>query len=81
MNKNTTKGGASFTESDEWPTFLTPGETADLLRTSRKAIYAQIERRQLPGVTRLGRRVLIRTTTLLDWLDQQSASSLLEDQR
>jgi excisionase family DNA binding protein len=66
---------------DQLPVFLTPDEAADLLRTSRKAIYVKIERRQLPGVTRVGRRVLIRTTTLLDWLDQQSSPSLLEDQR
>ncbi len=66
---------------DGLPIFLTPDEVADLLRTSRKAIYVKVERRQLPGVTRLGRRVLIRTTTLLDWLDQQSSPSLLEDQR
>ena len=38
------------------PVFLTVDETADLLRTSRKAIYAMIERGLLPGVVRLGRR-------------------------
>ena len=36
---------------------LTVDETASLLRTTRKAVYALIERGQLPGVTRLGRRV------------------------
>src|SRR5262249_9543624 len=81
MNKNTNAGGPCKTKSDDWPTFLTPDEAADLLRTTRKAIYVKIERRQIPGVTRLGRRVLIRTTSLLDYLDQQSTSSLLEDQR
>jgi hypothetical protein len=30
---------------------LTVEETADLLRTTRKAVYALIERRQIPGVT------------------------------
>jgi hypothetical protein len=35
----------------------------------------------LPGVTRIGRRLLIRTETLLDWLDQKCTSSLLEEQR
>lgn len=59
------------------PVFLTPEEAADLLRTSRKAIYVRIERRQLPGVTRIGRRLLIRTEVLLKWLtDQECASSL-----
>jgi excisionase family DNA binding protein len=37
---------------------LTVGEVAVLLRTSGKAIYAMVERRQLPGVTRLDRRIL-----------------------
>jgi excisionase family DNA binding protein len=63
---------------DQLPVFLTPDEAADLLRTTRKAIYVRIERRQLPGVTRVGKRILIRTRLLLDWLDQQCASSLLE---
>jgi excisionase family DNA binding protein len=63
---------------DGLPIYLTPDETADLLRTTRKAIYVKIERRQLPGVTHIGRRLLIRTESLLGWLDQQCASSLQE---
>jgi excisionase family DNA binding protein len=63
------------------PVFLTPDEAADLLRTSRKAVYVMVERRQLPGVTRIGRRLLIRTQSLLNFLDHKCASSLLEDQR
>jgi len=55
---------------------LTTGETADLLRTSKKAIYAMVERGQLPGVVRIGRRVLIREDALLDWLGQKSTPSL-----
>jgi excisionase family DNA binding protein len=39
---------------------LTVKEVALVLRTSQKAIYAMIERRQLPGILRIGRRVLIR---------------------
>jgi excisionase family DNA binding protein len=58
------------------PLFLTADEAADLLRTSRKGIYAMVERGFLPGVTRLGRRVLIRRDDLLDWLSQKSAPSL-----
>jgi excisionase family DNA binding protein len=54
------------------PLLLTVDETADLLRTTRKAVYALIERRQIPGVTRLGRRVLVRSDELLDWLRQKS---------
>ena len=60
------------------PVLLTAGEVAVLLRTSRKAVYQMIERRQLPGVTRVGRRVLVRSRDLLDWLRQKSAPSLKE---
>ena len=54
---------------------LTVDETAELLRTSRRAIYMMLERHQLPGVTRIGRRVLFRSADLLDWLDQKRAPS------
>jgi predicted DNA-binding transcriptional regulator AlpA len=36
------------------PLLLTVSETATLLRTTRKAVYAMIERGLLPGVTRIG---------------------------
>ena len=54
---------------------LTVDETAELLRTSRRAIYMMLERHQLPGVIRIGRRVLFRSADLLDWLDQKRAPS------
>ena len=57
------------------PVLLTVPETAALLRTTVKAVYAMVERRQLPGVVRLGRRVLIRSEVLLNSLDQSRASS------
>lgn len=57
------------------PLFLTPDEVASLLRTSRKAVYTMVERGLLPGVTRVGRRVLIRTEVLLDWLRRKSTPS------
>jgi excisionase family DNA binding protein len=60
------------------PTLLTVGEAAAVLRTSRKAIYAMLERRQLPGLVRIGRRVLIREDNLVEWLRQKSAPSLKE---
>lgn len=63
---------------DELPMFLTSEDVAELLRTTRKAVYVMIERRQLPGVTRVGRRLLVRSASLLQWLDQQCASSLQE---
>jgi excisionase family DNA binding protein len=55
--------------------FLTPEEAAALLRTSRKAIYAMAERHQLPGATRIGRRLLVRRDDLLSWLDERRAAS------
>ena len=67
---------------DGLPIYLTADEAADVLRTTRKAIYVMIERRQLPGVKRIGRRVLISASILLSWIeDQQGAPSLLEIQR
>ena len=60
------------------PQLLTVDETAELLRTSRAAVYALIARGQLPGVTRIGRRVLIRRDDLLEWLRHKSAPSLKE---
>ena len=57
------------------PLFLTVDETGDLLRTTRPAIYSMIARGQLPGVTRVGRRVLIRSEDLLHWLDQSRTPS------
>ena len=60
------------------PILLNADETAELLRTTRRAIYAMVERRQLPGITRIGRRVLFRRADLLDWLDQKRAPSLKE---
>ena len=62
----------------EMPMLLTVDDAADLLRTTRRAIYAMLERRQLPGVIRIRRRVLIRSTELLEWLDQKRAPSLKE---
>jgi excisionase family DNA binding protein len=54
---------------------LTVDEVADLLRTSRKAVYALVERGQLVGVRRLGRRVLVHREELLSSLCEKRASS------
>jgi excisionase family DNA binding protein len=63
------------------PMLLTVRDAAELLRTTNRAVYALIERRQLPGVLRIGRRVLLRADHRLHWLDQKSAPSLRSEQR
>jgi excisionase family DNA binding protein len=60
---------------DGLPPLLTIAEVSALLRTTRKAIYAMTERVQLPGVTRIGRRLLVRRDDLLSWLDERRAAS------
>jgi excisionase family DNA binding protein len=59
----------------ETPVLLTADETAAVLRTSRKAVYAMAARTQLPGVTRIGRRLLVRRDDLLSWLSERRAAS------
>ena len=48
-------------------------DVAGWLRTTPKAIYTMVERGQLPGVVRVGRRVLFDESELLDWLDELRA--------
>ena len=63
------------TDATPVPVLLTVDEAANLLRTTRRGIYAMIARRQLPGVIHIRRRVLVRATDLLHWLDQKRAPS------
>lgn len=56
--------------------FMTPEDVARVLRTSRAAVYKMQERGQLPGVRRIGRRLLFDRATLLDWMGQNPTSSL-----
>ncbi len=57
------------------PLLLKADEVATLLRTSPKAIYDMASRGQLPGVTRIGRRLLIRRDDLLRYLRENRAPS------
>jgi excisionase family DNA binding protein len=60
---------------------LSVDEAAQLLRTSRRAVYVMADRGALPGVTRIGRRLLIRQDDLVRWLDESRAPSPTEDRR
>jgi excisionase family DNA binding protein len=52
--------------------FLTIPEVAALLRTTPKGVYYMVERGQLAGVVRIGRRLLVRRDVLLRSLDDSS---------
>jgi excisionase family DNA binding protein len=54
------------------PVLLTVDEVATYLRTTRAAIYHQVARHQLPGVVRVGRRVLVRRAVLEKALDEKT---------
>jgi excisionase family DNA binding protein len=69
------------TDPKNLPFLLTADEVAALLRTSRKAVYALAERGLLPGVTRLGRRLLVNRDDLLGWLERSRAPSPKETWR
>jgi excisionase family DNA binding protein len=60
---------------DQLPLFWTVDEVAEVLRTSRKAVYLMAERGLLPEVTKVGRRTLFRADLLVEWLDQKRAPS------
>lgn len=55
------------------PNLLTVAEVAAWLKTSKKSIYAQVSRGQLPGIVRVGSRVLFDESTLLSWLEEKRA--------
>lgn len=56
---------ASANDVSRLPIVLTVPEVAALLRTTPKAIYSMVERDGLPGVFRVGRRVLFRRDDLV----------------
>ena len=57
------------------PELLTGEEVATALRTSRRAIYAMAAKGHLPGVVRLGRRVLFRRDRLVQFISENSVAS------
>jgi excisionase family DNA binding protein len=49
---------------------LTVDEVAtEFLRTTRRAVYQMVHRGRIPGVVRVGRRLLFRTDALIHWLE------------
>ena len=57
------------------PFYLTADEVArDYLRTSRKVVYEMARMGQLPGVVRIGRKVLFRRDRLLEFLRERESS-------
>jgi excisionase family DNA binding protein len=62
-------------ESSSLPDLMTIPEVASALRTTRKSVYALVERGLLPGVVRLGRRLLIDRSVLVEWLEEKRAPS------
>lgn len=63
------------------PQYDTVPEVAALLRTTPKAIYTMVERNQIGGVTRFGRRVLFRRDALLQWLEERSGTPSPDGER
>ncbi|MFO7564943.1 MAG: helix-turn-helix domain-containing protein [Enhygromyxa sp.] len=59
------------TDPSALPYLLCADEVASLLRVTRKAVYCMVDRGQLPGVTRIGRRVRFHRDSLLRWLESQ----------
>jgi len=57
------------------PLLLTVAEVAEILRTSKKAVYCAADRGSLPGAVRVGRRLLVRRRELLESLGIGRGSS------
>jgi hypothetical protein len=53
------------------PLVIPVARAAELLDISRSAAYALARTGQLPGVTRLGSRYVVRTAVMTRWLDGQ----------
>ena len=67
--------------SSAFAPYMAVAEVAVLLRTSAGAIYKMVERGQLPGVIRVGKRLLVERAVLVHWLHQNRTPSLTGGQR
>ena len=69
-----THGAATSAAPTRLALLLTVAETAEVLRTSRKAIYDMAARGKLPGAVHVGRRLLVRRADLLGFLAGRGSS-------
>lgn len=62
----------STSETDDvtTPAVLTPDDLAVLLRVRKRAVLDAIQRGELPGVRRVGRRIRADRDTILRWLTE-----------
>ena len=58
------------------PTFITVDELAKLLRLNRNTTYEAVQRGEIPGVTRIGRRIRICRDTVVRWLRGRGRDAL-----
>ena len=72
------EGVGARRQQDRLPIYLTVDEVAEILRTTRVAIYTMVQRQQLPGVRRIGRRVLVRRASLLCWVEERAGGSCVD---
>ena len=49
---------------------MTIDELAELLRINRKTAYAMVQRREIPGVRRVGRTLRVHRDTVMKWLSE-----------
>ena len=56
------------------PPILRAAEVACLLRVNRKTLYEAVQRKEVPGVIRIGRCLRFRRDALLQWLDSPQRS-------
>lgn len=71
-----------MSEESERPYLLTVEEVANqYLRTTRKGVWHLIQRGRIPGVVRVGRRVLVRRDRLIKFISESSVPSPWETKR
>jgi excisionase family DNA binding protein len=58
------------TSDSELPRVLTPEELAAILRLRKRSVYEAINRGDIPGVRRIGRKIRIDRDCVLAWLTE-----------